>query len=202
MEKNWERSAKVFGDRLVVGDGPVYPNWSWNWWYSLLLLAKVRPRPTLVQTHFWGVSRGWSTIYRPYCRVASGPALKVDPRVPLCQYCSMWLALTVLCQILKLIQNFWFGSHLFNSENFSICLIELIKFINVLKMFHCVSGQMDVKLLIRSDRFTTGFVCLFENFDRKGWIISENFSKVEKNIIYAKAAQGLQYSPNPRFNLN
>ncbi len=26
MEKNSERSAKVFGDRLVVGDGPVYPN--------------------------------------------------------------------------------------------------------------------------------------------------------------------------------
>jgi hypothetical protein len=25
MEKNWERSAKVFGDRLMFGDGPVYP---------------------------------------------------------------------------------------------------------------------------------------------------------------------------------
>jgi hypothetical protein len=113
MEKNWERSAKVFGDRLVIGDGPVYPNWSWNWWYSLSLPAKVRSWPTLVQTHFWGVSRGWCTTYRPFCRVASGPALKVDPRVPLCHYCSMWLALTVLCQIINLIQNFWFGSYLF-----------------------------------------------------------------------------------------
>jgi hypothetical protein len=76
MEKNWERSAKVFGDRLVVSDGPVYRNWSWNWWYSLLLLGKVRLWPTLVQTHFWGVSSGWSTTYGPFCRVASGTCSK------------------------------------------------------------------------------------------------------------------------------
>jgi hypothetical protein len=25
VEKNWERSAKVFGDRLMLGDGPVNP---------------------------------------------------------------------------------------------------------------------------------------------------------------------------------
>jgi hypothetical protein len=189
----------------VVGDGPVYPNRSWNWWYSLLLLAKVRPWPRLVQTHLWGVSRGWSTTYRPFCSVASGPALKVDPRVRVCQYCSMWLALTVLCQIINLIQNFWFGSYLFNSEIFSICVIYLIKYINDLKMFHYVSGHKDVKQLIRSDRFKAGFfssLCVFENFDRKGWIFSENFSKVEKNLIYAKAAQVLQYSPNRILSLN
>jgi hypothetical protein len=27
MEKNWERSTKVFNDRLVLGDGPIYPTW-------------------------------------------------------------------------------------------------------------------------------------------------------------------------------
>ncbi len=25
MEKNWERSAKVFGDRLIIAGGHVYP---------------------------------------------------------------------------------------------------------------------------------------------------------------------------------
>ncbi len=25
MEKNWQRFAKVIGDRLVIGDGPLYP---------------------------------------------------------------------------------------------------------------------------------------------------------------------------------
>jgi hypothetical protein len=25
MEKNWEKSAKMFGDRLVFDDGPTYP---------------------------------------------------------------------------------------------------------------------------------------------------------------------------------
>ncbi len=25
LEKNWERSTKVFGDRLMLSDGPIYP---------------------------------------------------------------------------------------------------------------------------------------------------------------------------------
>jgi hypothetical protein len=25
MEKNWERFAKVIGDRLMIDDGPLYP---------------------------------------------------------------------------------------------------------------------------------------------------------------------------------
>jgi hypothetical protein len=25
MKKNWERYAKVFGHKQVIGDGPVYP---------------------------------------------------------------------------------------------------------------------------------------------------------------------------------
>jgi len=32
---------------------------------------------------------------------------------------------------------------------------------------------------------------VFENFGWKGWILSENFDKVENNWIYAKATQVL-----------
>jgi hypothetical protein len=38
MEKNWERFAKVRGDRLVIGDGPLYPSQPlfrfFLWWLS------------------------------------------------------------------------------------------------------------------------------------------------------------------------
>jgi hypothetical protein len=67
-------------------------------------------------------------------------------------YSSTWAASAVLCQIINLIQNFWFGTDLFNSENFSLCVIYSIKFPGAFKMFRCVNGQKDVKYLIWSGR--------------------------------------------------
>jgi hypothetical protein len=46
---------------------------------------------------------------------------------------------------MDLIPKNWFNNYLFNSENFSICVIYLIKFVTIFKIFHCVSGHMDVK---------------------------------------------------------
>jgi hypothetical protein len=34
MEKNWERSAKVFGHRQAINDGPVYPTTTWVFFCS------------------------------------------------------------------------------------------------------------------------------------------------------------------------
>jgi len=74
------------------------------------------------------------------------------------------LALAVLCRIINLIQNFWFGSSLYNSENFNICVIYVIN----------------------------SFVFLNYKFIVLG-IFSENFDKVKNNLNYAEATQVLQY---------
>jgi hypothetical protein len=41
----------------------------------------------------------------------------------LIKYCSTWVALIVLYQIINLIQNFWFINYLFNSKKLNICVI-------------------------------------------------------------------------------
>jgi hypothetical protein len=63
MEKNWERSAKVFDDRLVFGDGPVYPRWFLDVTWLLALLpwfthgtsiTKTRQtRMSAISMHLW-----------------------------------------------------------------------------------------------------------------------------------------------------
>jgi len=60
-------------------------------------------------------------------------------------YCSTWAVLAVFCQIINIIQKNWFNSYPFNFENFDICAIYLLYKNNVLKIFHCLIDQMDVK---------------------------------------------------------
>jgi hypothetical protein len=61
------------------------------------------------------------------------------------KYHSTWAALTILYQIINLIHNLWFSNYFFNFEIFNICVIYVIKFISIFKIFHYISGHMDVK---------------------------------------------------------
>jgi hypothetical protein len=63
---------------------------------------------------------------------------KIYSKVHTDYYQSIWAASAILCQIINLIQNFWFSRYLYISENFSICVIYLIKSTSISNIFHCV----------------------------------------------------------------
>jgi len=57
---------------------------------------------------------------------------------------------------------------------------------------------MDVKLIqligrVLGSKLSGSFECVFENLSRNGLSFSENFHKVENNLIYAETALVLQY---------
>jgi hypothetical protein len=58
-----------------------------------------------------------------------------------------------------------------------------------ISLCQCLCGCEITDLVIGGPWFEISgqIECVFEKFGWKGWIFSENFNKVENNLIYAKA---------------
>jgi hypothetical protein len=57
MEKNWERFAKVIGDRLVINDGPFYPNMFWT-----MKIISLNKKTSQLFCFFFLINKTWTLI--------------------------------------------------------------------------------------------------------------------------------------------